>query len=190
MCLPSFYELGGACESIDNCPFNTYRDNDTLSCKPCSEACINCHGPTNFECSNCNYLKGYAEAGFGECQAIACAEGEYARVDERLEKAYCAPCNETCASCDREHYCIDCKDGFLSNSTEAGTLCDNCAPGFFLTQGRCQGTPPRINYRDLRRRAEFRNKGVRRWEPKRRRRLLLRMQDRARIQMHFTQGFA
>lgn len=143
-CLSSFYKYEGTCIDGTQCPPNMYPNSTTMACELCSKGCLTCTGPTNFDCADCNYLKGYGRINQNseECQYIACTEGTYLIVDKEKKTCRCGNCHRSCKTCDSIRNCLECKQGHIrSNSTdESGSLCFSCPEGYITQQnGTCQG---------------------------------------------------
>jgi len=130
---------GITCQSLNNCPHNTYRDHEILSCEQCSEGCLGCYGPTTSECLRCDYQKGYVDLGTGNCQLLVCAEGTYLTIDEELEIGFCTPCTISCKTCNELHFCLECNPGFTSKEIDNKAVCEGCPKGYFFDRSKCRG---------------------------------------------------
>lgn len=133
--------LSVQCVEKSGCPRGSYPDETAMSCTDCHETCLQCHGPTNKECTECDYTQGYtmANEGSGECLLKQCTEGMHLLINET--EVVCLPCDSSCKSCASKGKCTECKGGFLSLPAANGTvLCERCPSGYaFSEAGTCKG---------------------------------------------------
>jgi proprotein convertase subtilisin/kexin type 5 len=109
------------------CPENTYYKTATSTCEPCDAACLNCKGPTNQDCANCN--------------DNAVRVGTTCRLnpnncDFEAGQSFVSAASDTCGSCTDPH-CMYCPDN---------SICEECDNGYFPQGGNCVACPSNTLY--------------------------------------------
>ena len=103
--------------------------------QPCQECCSQVTG-TQFLCSSCNNVTGYAYIRGGQCilmpgctnlgldgVCLGCANSYY------LSNGQCFQCQASCSSCVDGNYCNGCAGGYYNATTGNYPLCLTCPAG-------------------------------------------------------------
>lgn len=161
-CYIPYYFEPPACISSDQCPYGTYPDKNTYTCKKCDRSCLGCYGPENSNCVSCNYPEAYTKVN-GRCQLFVCKSGMFLDIDRETKVAECKSCHESCKSCvgETKDDCIYCSDGYASFRKPSTDLvnclrCEEYLKGYYTGKdGSCKGNLS-VNFRNMWRRSEFR----------------------------------
>jgi len=135
------------CVTSENCGLYRYGNDDTQKCEDCHFSCLTCTGPSNTECVECNFIKGYGRTNdyqSRECILQACEIGTFLYTDYERKSATCVKCHESCLNCigPEKSDCLECKPGFKIISDFQNRVkclsCNEINPGFNLgSDGKC-----------------------------------------------------
>jgi hypothetical protein len=131
------------------CSTMQYR-NSALNCVNCDPSCLECFGPSRFECLSCRPFdfKVYVSATNVYCSPSNLeSEGYYIQTTPGVYAPCTPPCLKcsllatTCTECISGFYltgstCTRC-DAICDQCTGAATTCTRCFPGFTLSGGTC-----------------------------------------------------
>lgn len=114
-CLPGSLKVSqGAC--LKSCPASTYIAFQNNTCYECHSSCMECSGPSPYNCTQC--LSAQYHLTEGACVLTTnCSPGKF--FDSRAFE--CKLCDESCAEC---------------NGREASD-CSACYPGHVFSDGHC-----------------------------------------------------
>jgi hypothetical protein len=142
-------QASGAYRCARRCSTMHFR-NTALSCIACHESCLECFGPTEFECSSCRPFdfKVWVSALNVSCSPSNLeSEGYYVQTTPAVYVPCTKPCLKclllatTCTDCIHGFYlsgstCIRC-DNICDRCSGSGSSCTSCHPGYSLSMGAC-----------------------------------------------------
>ncbi|KAL4453893.1 hypothetical protein ABPG74_003776 [Tetrahymena malaccensis] len=131
------------------CPNGTYPDSNSGLCKLCDFSCSQCTGPSNNQCTACQFLSYLSN---GTC-VTTCPNGLFA--DEASKT--CNKCPDGCTSCTSYTTCTGCKAGYSSTSntcvsssctspcatcTSTAASCLSCVQLYLQQPNKCDSSCP------------------------------------------------
>lgn len=110
------------------CPRKFYKDEETLTCRPCHQSCGSCFGPHKHQCNSCPTKLNF----FNNTCVLQCPSGWYS-----IFGAMCAKCSSRCKKCLYKHdLCTDCHPDKVWDNFKCF---EKCLPKYFQDQvnNRC-----------------------------------------------------